>query len=198
MSKRGPAPLAIEEKERRGTLEITRERRRQVTTGSKTDAKPKAKGFARDYVGIARRYVADVLGGRVVAGKWLQRSCARQQRDVKRATTDPTWPYVWSDAQARKACRFIEQCPHVEGSWPTTLIHLEPWQIFLVTTLFGWRQRRDPTLRRATVCYLEVGRKAAKSTLMATIALYHMRHEMEAGAWIVCGATTGQQARIVF
>jgi phage terminase large subunit-like protein len=198
MSKRGPATLSLEEKERRGTLEVTRERRRQVKPGSRADARAKAHRSRRDYVGIARRYVADVMADRIVTGRWLQRSCARQQRDLARAKSDPAWPYVWSDAQARQACAFIEQCPHVEGSWPTPLIQLEPWQVFLVTTLFGWRQRRDPKLRRSTVCYLEVGRKAAKSTLMATIALYHMRHEMEPGAWIVCGATTGQQARIVF
>jgi hypothetical protein len=39
--------------------------------------------------------------------------------------------------------------------------------------------------------YLEVARKAAKSTLMAAIALYHLLRKNEPGASVVCGATTG-------
>ena len=115
-----------------------------------------------------------------------------------RAVTDPTWPYVWSDAQAAEACTFIESVPHVEGRWATPTIRLEPCQIFLVTCLFGWRQRAHLARRRFTVLYFEVGRKAAKSTLMAAIALFHLLREHEPGASVVCGATTGSQARIVF
>jgi len=115
-----------------------------------------------------------------------------------RAATDPTWPYVWSDAHAVEACAFIERVPHVEGSWSTATIQLEPCQVFLVTCLFGWRHRAHPARRRFTVVYFELGRKGAKSTLMAAIALFHVLREHEPGACVVCGATTGSQARIVF
>lgn len=115
-----------------------------------------------------------------------------------RAVTDPTWPYVWSEAHAVEACHFLEQLPHVEGQWATPTIRLEPCQIWLVATLFGWRQRAHPARRRFTLLYLEVGRKAAKSTLMAGLALFHLLREHEPGASVVCGATTGSQARIVF
>jgi len=70
--------------------------------------------------------------------------------------------------------------------------------MWLVTTLFGWRLRRDRTRRRFTSLYLETGRKSAKSTLMAGLVLFHVLREGEAGPQVVCGATTGQQARIVF
>ena len=43
-----------------------------------------------------------------------------------------------------------------------------------------------------------MGRKGAKSTLMAAIALYHLLEEGEPGPQVICGATTGDQARIVF
>jgi phage terminase large subunit-like protein len=52
--------------------------------------------------------------------------------------------------------------------------------------------------RRFTVLYYELGRKGAKSTLMAGIALYHLAKEEEPGASVVLGASTGSQARIVF
>ena len=115
-----------------------------------------------------------------------------------RAETDPSWPFVWSDAHAVEACAFIERLPHVEGTWSRPLIHLEPAQVFIVTLLFGWRQRAHLARRRFTVFYFELGRKGAKSTLMAAIALFHVQREHEPGASVVCGATTGSQARIVF
>lgn len=115
-----------------------------------------------------------------------------------RALTDASWPYVWSDAHAVEACAFIEQLPHVEGKWASATIVLEPAQVFLIACLYGWRHRADTSRRRFTVLYWEAGRKSAKSTLMAAIALFHVLREFEPGASVVCGATTGQQARIVF
>jgi phage terminase large subunit-like protein len=125
-------------------------------------------------------------------------ACERQERDRLRAEIDPAWPYVWSEAHATEACQFLEYLPHVEGTWDSPTIHLEPCQVWLVTTLFGWRQRDHPARRRFTTLYFEVGRKAAKSTLMAGIALFHLLREHEPGAQVICGATTGSQARIVF
>jgi phage terminase large subunit-like protein len=149
-------------------------------------------------VAVARQYVGDVLSGRQTACQWVRLACARHDRDTVRAATDPAWLFTWSAAHAAEACAFIEQLPHVEGRWTTATIHLEPWQIFLVCELFGWRQRATPARRRFTLVYVEVGRKAAKSTLMAAILLFHLLKEQEVGASGVCGATTGSQARIVF
>lgn len=115
-----------------------------------------------------------------------------------KTVTDLTWPYVWSDVHASEACAFIEQLPHIEGKWATPTIYLEPCQVFWVTCLFGWRQQQDDALRRFVVFYLELGRKGAKSTLMAAISLFHLLRENEPGASVILGATTGSQARIVF
>jgi phage terminase large subunit-like protein len=156
------------------------------------------KGSGRDYGGIGRQYAADVLSGRLPACQWVRLACERQDRDTMRAATDPAWPYVWSEAHAVEACRFLEQLPHVEGRWETPTIRLAPCQVFWVGCLFGWRRRAHPARRRFTLWYLEIGRKAAKSTLMAGIALFHVLQEHEPGASVVCGATTGSQARIVF
>lgn len=147
---------------------------------------------------MALGYMADVLSGRLLACQWVRLACERQRRDLQRAEREAEWPFTWSDEHAVEACAFIEQCPHVEGKWSTPTIRLEPSQVFLVACLFGWRQRADLALRRFTVLYYELGRKGAKSTLMAAIALFHMTQEREVGASVVCGATTGQQARVVF
>ena len=196
MGLRGPQPLSVDEHIRRGTY---RADRYGETGPSLPGVCPVVDASDRDYVGVAhRRYVADVLSGASVASVWVQLACERHDRDMVRAATDPAWPYVWSPDHAAEACAFLEQCPHVEGKWNTPHIQLEPCQVFWVASLFGWRHRADVSLRRFTTFYLELGRKGAKSTLMAAIAFFHLLKEGEPGASVVCGATTGTQARIVF
>jgi len=184
--------------------DVERERRGTLRPFARRDSKPTAPRLARlpkvsprDYVSIAEEYVADVLARRIVSSAWVRLACDRHRRDRARAT-DPTWPYVFSDRHVIEACHFLENLPHVEGAWTTTTLHLEPCQVFWLASLFGWRQRGQLTRRRFTVFYLELGRKGAKSTLMAGIALFHLLAERELGAQVICGATTGSQARIVF
>jgi phage terminase large subunit-like protein len=141
--------------------------------------------------------MADIAAGTVPACKWVKLAVERQRADLERAS-DPAWPYAWSEAEAAAVCAFVERLPHVEGRWTSPLIRLEPAQVFLLSTLFGWRLKADPRRRRFTALYWELGRKGAKSTLMAGIALYHLLAEDEPGPTVICGATTGSQARIVF
>lgn len=180
--------LTTAEKQRRGTLQPCRERRGTRSTRRSATPKPRA------YVAIAKRYSADVASGAQIAGRWIRLLAAFALRWWEQ----PSTKYQWSAPHVIEACAFIERCPHVEGAWSTATIRLEPWQVFLVALLFGWRQRADVSRRRFTTFYFEVGRKSAKSTLAAAIGLYHLMAEAEPGASVVCGATTGSQARIVF
>src|SRR5688572_1575010 len=121
-NKGGRPRISDAEKARRGTLQPSRARdvpatrEDQTTEGTSTE---------RDYVGIARRYAADVLSGRILACQWVKLACERQDRDVIRAETDPSCPFIWSDTHAVDACHFIEQLPHVEGKWSSPFIVLE-------------------------------------------------------------------------
>jgi phage terminase large subunit-like protein len=188
---RGRPRLDDHEKQRRGTLEPGR-----VVSPVVPDH-PLTPSASQDYLAIALHYAADVLEGRRIACKWVRLAVERQDADLRRQD-DPGWPFAWSADHASAACAFLEQLPHVEGAWGTGTIRLQPWQVFLVTALFGWRHRADLTRRRFTTFYLELGRKGAKSTLMAGLALFHLLREDEPGAMVICGATTGSQARIVF
>lgn len=192
--------LSTEEKARRGTLRAHREREYfglAVGEAVAAPAVPEALVPARDYLGIAEAYRTEVALGTIRTCRWVRLAAARQAADLAR-WADGRGPYVWDADEAIAACHFVESCPHVEGRWTTPLLVLEPWQVFLVTCLFGWRYRGDRFRRRFTTFYLEVARKAAKSTLAAALALYHLVRENEPGASVVCGATTGQQARMVF
>ena len=151
----------------------------------------------RDYAAIALGYCHDVLDGTIVAGKWARLACERHLRDLARAESDPKWPYYFDPWWAADACGFIEKLPHVEGEWKTETIFLEPWQVFATAGLFGWRRASDEG-RRFNTAYLEVGRKNAKSTWSAGVALYCLTCEGENGPQIKLAATTGAQTDAVF
>lgn len=191
--RRGRPRLPDEDKARRGTLQPSRSSSRGGTARVLQGFVP-----ARDYLSIGLRYAEDVVTGRIPSSQWVKLACRRQMLDLERAEKDAAWPYEWRPTYAVDACSFIEQCPHTEGRWHTATITLEPPQVFWMICLFGWRHRSDLTRRRFTTFYLEMGRKGAKSTLAAAIVLFHMLKEQELGASVVCGATTGSQARIVF
>jgi phage terminase large subunit-like protein len=152
----------------------------------------------RDYAATALQYASDVIAGRVVACKWAKLACQRQINDLRRAESDESWPYVFDADEAARACEFIEHLPHVEGVWDTPTITLQPWQIFVRSCVFGWRQRENPEFRRFTTAYISVARKNAKSTEASGTSLYGLAMEGEVGPQVKCAATTGDQARIVF
>jgi len=190
--KRGRPPISDDEKRRRGTFQKSRARD-PIPEEPKAapEADPEAK---QEYVAVMRGYMEGVRSGAIVAGKWVKLAVERQFRDEAKAD----YEFAFSPFFAAKACAFIESLPHIEGRWASPLIHLEPWQVFVVCVVFGWRHRADAARRRFTVMYLELARKNAKSTLAAGIALYHLLMEEEPGAQVICGAKTGSQARIVF
>lgn len=199
----GKPRLSVEEKKAKGTYRPAQERYYALADGVKLAAvAPEDLTLPdpvpeRSYEPDIAGYWAGVLDGTTTACKWVRLACERHRDDLGRQTA-PGFPYVWSQAEADRACHFVECCPHVEGRWATDTIRLEPWQAFVVGLLFGWRLKADRGRRRFTALYLEVARKSAKSTLMAAIAFYHLIQEGEPGASVICGATTGQQARMVF
>jgi phage terminase large subunit-like protein len=154
----------------------------------------KAWDHARDYSGIAAKYARDVLAGRIVACKWVKLACRRHLDDLKRPKA---WGHYFDPWHADDVCDFIEKLPHWEGQWKTETIFLEPAQVFILTTIFGWRRREDGG-RRFSMVYIEMARKGAKSTLTAGVSLYCLTCENEPGPQVIIGATTGAQALKVF
>jgi len=152
------------------------------------------------FVDTANQYIDDVLAGRIVACKWVKLACERQRRDLARADMgDREFPYRFDNDAATRICEFIELLPHTKGRWARTRqrIKLEPWQAFILTTVFGWLHV-DSGLRRFRRAYEEVARKNAKSTKSSGIALYLFAADGEPGAEVYSAATTRDQAKIVF
>lgn len=151
--------------------------------------------MTRDYCAIAQSYAKDVVAGRIPAGRFVKAACKRQIEDLKRWKAKGS-PYVFDKARASKVCRFIELLPHIKGPKAGELIVLEPWQIFTLTTAFGW-VKQDGT-RRFRRVYIEVPRGNGKSALSSGLGLYMLCADGEGGAEVYSFATTRDQAKIVF
>jgi phage terminase large subunit-like protein len=144
----------------------------------------------RDYCGIARRYAEHVVAGKLPACKWVRLACQRQLDDLARKD----WQYRFERKRATAICQFIEYLPHVKGKWASREIKLEPWQCFVLTTVFGWVDANGN--RRFRTAYTEVPRKNAKTTICAGVGLYLLCADGEPGAEIYSAATTRDQAKI--
>ena len=144
------------------------------------------------YSEIAAHYANDVLSGKIPACKQVKEACQRQQDDLE----SPPEGFFFDLTKAERICKFAELMPHIKGQWAGKPITLEPWQVFILTTVFGWVDADGN--RRFKTAYIEVPRKNAKSTLSSAVALYCLAADGEGGAEVYSAATTRDQARIVF
>lgn len=162
-----------------------------------------AAGFAER----AELYARQVIGGEIIAGKWVKAACQRHLDDLDRSARDASWPYRFDAQKAGRICEFKELLPHIKGdsakpvlvdgrmTWPKIL--LEDWQVFFNAVLFGWVVR-DTGLRRFRRGYIEVARKNTKSTDVAGTGLYMLAADGEQGPEVYAAATKKDQAKIVW
>lgn len=148
-----------------------------------------------DYVAIAKEYMSGVLDGSVPACSFVKQAVQRQLNDLKRWGAEGGG-YYFDEKEASRPCWFIENLTHTKGELAGRAIHLEPWQCFLLTTLFGWKAKAGN--RRFRSAYVEVSRGNGKSTLLSGIGLFCLCADHEPGAEVYSFATTREQAKIVF
>lgn len=154
---------------------------------------------SRDYAAIAEQYARDAWADRkgVRHCRWVRLAAKRHLDDLKRSRRRRGWAYRFDEWHAGDVCDFIEKLPHIEGEWDFPTLVLEPWEIFILAVVFGWRRVSDGH-RRFNTAYIEVARKNGKSPLSSGVALYCLTCEGEVGPQVKCAGTTGDQARIVF
>jgi phage terminase large subunit-like protein len=152
-----------------------------------------------DHISIARSYAEKVVSekGKKKYGVLERLSAKRFLSDIKKSGKHSFGYYLCSEWSFR-ACHFFSNLPHVKGNWPTSTVVLEPWQIFFLVNVYGWRSNDDPDVRRFTMVYLEVARKNGKSFIASGMGLFGLTCEGELGPEVPCAATTYKQARIVF
>lgn len=143
----------------------------------------------------ALQYVRAVVAGKISACQWVKKACQRQINDLQTFRGKGA-EYRFDKDRGERICRFIELLPHIKGMWAGQPIKLEPWQQFILTTVFGWVNADG--YRRFRTVGIWVPRKNAKSTLSSGVALYMLLADGEGGAECYSAATTRDQARIVY
>ena len=146
------------------------------------------------YVEKSRHYAEGVVAGVIPACLYVRQACQRQLDDL----AEPPTGYRFDAARASEICRFTELCKHIKGPLASRgeTLKLEGWQVFILTTVFGWVDENGN--RRFRHVYIEVPRGNGKSALSSTVGLFMLALDGEAGAEVYSAATTRDQARIVF
>lgn len=123
--------------------------------------------------------------------KWVKLAVKRHRSDVVKLTQ-----YYFDETEADRAIKFIMLLKHTNGEWAGKHFNLQPFQAFIVGSIFGWRDQQKK--RRFRKAYCKIARKNGKTELAGAIALFGYFMDGEKGAQIYCAATKKSQAKICF
>lgn len=141
-------------------------------------------------------YVNKVLDGRVVAGPYVRAACQRHQDDLSASKRRNLY---FSPEKAGRAIRFFENClVFPDGPTAGKAFILQPWQKFIIGSIFGWLRGAENQPRRFKMAYIETGKGSGKSPLLAGIGLYMLVADGEQSAECYFGAVSRDQAKIAF
>jgi phage terminase large subunit-like protein len=139
-------------------------------------------------------YAEAVLSGEIVAGPHVRNACHRHLDDfANRAKRG----LIWNEVEAG---RFVKFCHNVlrlaGGQFEGKPFDLQPSQIFIAGSLFGWF-RKDKT-RRFRRAFIETGKGSGKTPLVAAIGMYGLVADGEERAEIYAAGKDKDQAMVLF
>jgi len=137
-----------------------------------------------DCADAADAYARDVLAGRIVAGKLVKQACQRFLDDIAEG---PARGIAFDRSAAQHCADYLYRLG----------LRLMPWQQFLIANLYGFK--RADGFRRFRSGYVQVAKKAGKSTLLSGLALYMADPEGdgEPNAQVYVAATTKFQSATI-
>lgn len=138
-------------------------------------------------------YAVNVVKGTIPVCRNVRLACQRFLNQLE----DRAWAYEFHIDYVEHFLEFASTLVHTKGPDAGKPLVLEPFQLFIVCAIYGFRSKRDHKTRMVTDVIVFIPRKAGKSTLTAVIALYELQWG-EAGAEVYTLATTREQASIVF
>ena len=138
-------------------------------------------------------YAIDAVKGNIIVCNKVRLACQRFLNQLE----DKHWEYEFIPEYVEHVLRFFQTLKHTKGADAGKPLVLEPWQIFAVCAIYGFRNKKDHEKRMVTDVIIFIPRKAGKSTFTAGISLYELQFG-EAGAEVFTLATNREQATIVF
>ena len=139
------------------------------------------------------KYAIDVSKGEIDVCRDVRLACQRFINQYE----NQEWAFVFDERFPQHVLDFCSTLRHTKGPLAGELIALEPFQIFFICAVYGFRNKTDRNKRMVSDVILYIPRKAGKSTLTAVIGLYELRFG-EAGSEVFTLATNREQATIVF
>lgn len=134
-------------------------------------------------------YAEQIVNGEIVAGQWIKLAAQRQLKDLSRKR----FKYYFEPEESERVLSVLQLFPHVKGTLSGQPIKLEPWQCFVVGTVYGWLDKKT-FFRRFHEVYLCVARKNGKSLIGAGLGLYHLALDNEPGPEVFAGNITEVEA----
>lgn len=138
-------------------------------------------------------YAKEVAKGNINVCRDIRLACQRFLDQYENAE----WEWVFDERFPQHFLKFSSNLYHTKGPQAGEQIVFEPFQVFFICAVYGFRSKKDPLKRMVTDVILFIPRKAGKSTLTAAIGLYELQFG-EAGAEVFSLATNREQASIVF
>lgn len=138
-------------------------------------------------------YAVKVVKGEIVVCRNIRLACQRFLDQLE----NRTWAWEFHVKYVEHFLSFAETLVHTKGPDAGKPLLLEPFQVFIICAVYGFRSKKDIGRRMVTDVIVFIPRKAGKSTLTAVIALYELMWG-EAGSEVYTLATTREQAGIVF
>lgn len=143
---------------------------------------------------VTTEYAWGVEAGTIPAGPHVRAACVRHLRDLEHG---PARGLRWDLAAANRAIGFFRDVLKLNGGdHEGRAFLLEPWQAFIVGSLFGWKG--PDGFRRFRLAFVETGKGSGKSPLAGGIGLYMLLADGEARAEVYAAAVDKTQAGILF
>lgn len=138
-------------------------------------------------------YAVGVVKGEIPVCRNVRLACQRFLNQLE----DKAWGWEFHVRYVEHFLEFAKTLSHTKGPDAGKPLVLQPFQIFLICAIYGFRSKKDPKQRMVRDVIVYIPRKAGKSTLIAAIGLYELAFG-EAGAEVYALATNRDQASIVF
>lgn len=135
------------------------------------------------------KYAQDVLSGEIVAGEYIKLACERFFELMEKDE------YEFREDNVHEVLRFFQHLTHFKGKHSGKPFILEPWQEFIIASIYGFYIKEDGS-RLVQTAYVEVSRKNGKSAIGAGIGLNGLINDDENGAEVYFAANSKDQVKI--
>ncbi len=149
-------------------------------------------------ISLMDEYIHDVHSGALLSNKYARYAVERHLRDLKNGSKRGLF---FNREAAEFAINFILLLRHTTGEWKGMPFNLQPFQAFIVGSIFGWMQHieidnKPRVKRRFKKAYTEVSRKNGKTELATGIGILMCFFDGEGSAEVYTVANKKDQAKI--